>query len=159
MERLVEGRVRVGIHIAAPTLLFGQRPRARELGARAPLDGLFSWREDHHASREGAIGAATLAAGRTAAAASLYVDVDPATLEVLGGIALRARVYRREPAHRGAGIASRMPGAVAAGHIEGAYGDDLYFLWRLARRWKADCGAGEERSDRPDYTFAVTGGA
>jgi exoribonuclease-2 len=48
--------------------------------------------------------------------------------------------------------------SIAAGRVEGAHGDELFILWRLARSLKVLRGAGEERSDRPDYTIRVVAG-
>ncbi len=157
VERLAEGRLRVGIHIAAPALCFA-RGHALEDLARERLSTVYFPGGKITMLPEAAIGAATLAEGRTVAAASLYVDVDPATLDVL---AVESR-FERVPIAANLRIAeleSRLnTEAVAAGRVEGAYGEDLYFLWRLAKRWKADRGAGEEKNDRPDYTFRVSDG-
>jgi exoribonuclease-2 len=157
VEALANGRMRVGIHIAAPTLFF-DRGHALEGLARERLSTVYFPGGKITMLPEAAIGAATLAEGRTVAAASLYVEVDPATLDVLAvessfervPIAVNLRIAELE---------SRLNAeAVAAGRIEGAHGEDLFFLWRLARRWKTDRGAGEEKNDRPDYTFRVSEG-
>ena len=157
VERLAEGRVRVGIHIAAPTLCFG-REHALEKLARERLSTVYFPGGKITMLPEAAIGAATLAEGRAVAAASLYVDIDGATLDVL---AVESR-FERVPIAANLRIAeleSRLNAdAVAAGRIAGAYGEDLFFLWRLARRWKSDRGAGDEKNDRPDYTFRVAAG-
>jgi exoribonuclease-2 len=51
VERLADGRLRVGVHIAAPALFFGRAHRARGGRARAALHGLLSRRQDHDAAR------------------------------------------------------------------------------------------------------------
>jgi exoribonuclease-2 len=48
--------------------------------------------------------------------------------------------------------------SVAAGKVEGPHGEDLFALWRLARVLKALRGAGDERTDRPDYNIRVADG-
>jgi exoribonuclease-2 len=47
---------------------------------------------------------------------------------------------------------------VSAGRVEGAHGDSLLFLWKLAKFLRAARGAGEEKGDRLDYTFRVADG-
>ena len=48
--------------------------------------------------------------------------------------------------------------AVSAGAIEGVHGADLLLLWKLAKFLRAARGAGEEKSERLDYTFRVADG-
>jgi exoribonuclease-2 len=152
-----DGSLRVGVHIAAPALWFG-RDHALETLARERLSTVYFPGGKITMLPQAAVESATLAAGRRVAAASLYLDVDPVSMEV------RSRESRLEWIRiadnlRLAELDSRLnDDTVAAGRVEGAHGDDLYALWRLAKSLKALRGAGEERADRPDYTIRVADG-
>jgi exoribonuclease-2 len=101
---------------------------------------------------------ATLAAGRRVAAASLYLTLDPASLEVRGHES-RLEWIRVADNLRLGDLDRRLnQDAVAAGKVEGPHGEELFILWKLARSLKVLRGAGEEKSDRPDYTFRVDAG-
>jgi exoribonuclease-2 len=105
-----------------------------------------------------AVERATLGEGRRVPAASLYLDVDEHSHEIRG---TQSRLEWVEIAAnlRLADLDRRMDeAAVTAGRVEGAHGDDLLALWRLARSLKAARGAGEEKGDRLDYTFRVAAG-
>ena len=149
--------VRVGIHIAAPALFF-DRTHGLEAVARERLSTVYFPGGKITMLPPGAVDDATLAAGRDVPAASLYLDVDPATFEVKAADSRLERV-RIADNLRLADLDTRMDeAAVATGRIEGAHGDDLFFLWKLARALKAARGAGEEKTDRLDYTFRVAEG-
>jgi exoribonuclease II len=105
-----------------------------------------------------AVEAATLAAGRRVPAASLYLTVDPDSLEVLSSES-RLEAVSIASNLRLADLDQRMgEEAVAAGRIEGSHGEDLLALWKLAKFLRARRGAGEEKGDRLDYTFRVAAG-
>jgi len=156
VRRGPEGLV-VGIHIAAPTLLFA-REHPLEAVARERLSTVYFPGGKITMLPEAAVERATLAAGRRMPAASLYLTLDAE------GLAVKSTESRLEwlvvaDNLRLADLDARMDeAAVASGRIEGAHGDDLFALWRLARALKALRGAGEEKSDRLDYTFRVAGG-
>ena len=101
---------------------------------------------------------ATLSAGKRVASLSLYLTVDGETLEVtatdtrLEWLPIAANLRLAELDTRA------NEESVALGRIEGAHGDDLYALWRLARALKAVRGAGEEKADRLDYNIRVADG-
>ena len=149
--------VRVGIHIAAPALFF-DRAHGLEAVARERLSTVYFPGGKITMLPPGAVDDATLAAGRDVPAASLYLDVDPATFEVKAADSRLERV-RIADNLRLSDLDVRMDeDAVASGRIEGAHGDDLFFLWKFARALKAARGAGEEKTDRLDYTFRVVEG-
>ncbi|HUP30145.1 MAG TPA: ribonuclease catalytic domain-containing protein [Usitatibacter sp.] len=151
-----EGLVRVGVHIAAPALWFG-RDHALEALARERLSTVYFPGGKITMLPGEAVERATLAAGRSVPAASLYLDVDPVSMEI------RASETRLERVPivanlRLAELDTRLnDGTVAEGRVEGAHGDELFLLWKLAKFLKAARGAADEKSDRPDYTFRVAG--
>jgi exoribonuclease-2 len=156
LQRRADGSFVVGVHIAAPALLFS-RGHALEAIARERLSTVYFPGGKITMLPDEAVQGATLAAGRRMPAASLYLTVD----ESLAVTASESRLEWLTIADnlRLADLDRRMAEeAVATGRIEGAHGEDLLFLWRLARALKAVRGAGEEKADRLDYTFRVAGG-
>ena len=157
VERLKSGRLRVGVHIAAPALYFGAG-HSLEAIARSRLSTVYFPGGKITMLPEEAVERATLAAGRRVAAASLYLDVDPASLEIAGTESRMEWVTIADNL-RLADLDQRLDeSAVARGSIEGAHGEDLFTLWKLAKFLKAARGAGDERPDRLDYTIRVAGG-
>jgi exoribonuclease II len=157
VERPGSGRLRIGVHIAAPALFFG-RDHALEALARERLSTVYFPGGKITMLPEAAIAEATLGEGREVPAASLYLDVDPDTLEVKG---VESRLERVAIATnlRIAELETRLnEESLAAGRVEGAHGEDLHLLWRIARKLRAARGAGEEKSEKLDYTFRVEGG-
>ncbi len=157
LERGDDGTLVVGVHIAAPSLFFG-RAHPLEAIARERLSTVYFPGGKITMLPGDAVAAATLAEGRTVAAASLYLTVDATTFEVR---ASESRLERVPIAAnlRLADLDTRMSQeAVVAGRIEGAHGEDLLTLWKLAKFLRAARGAGEEKGDRPDYTFRVAEG-
>jgi len=152
-----EGALRVGIHIAAPALFF-DRAHALEAVARERLSTVYFPGGKITMLPADAVERATLAAGRRVPALSLYLQVDPASLEVRGAES-RVEWIRVEDNLRLAELDKRLNDeAIAAGRVEGAHGEELLMLWKLARNLKVLRGAGEEKSDRPDYTIRVEAG-
>lgn len=157
IEALDAGLVRIGIHIAAPALLF-DRAHGLEAVARERLSTVYFPGGKITMLPDAAVAQATLAAGRRMPAASLYLDVDPASFEVRATDS-RLEWVRIADNLRLAELDLRMTDeAVAAGRIEGAHGEHLMLLWRFAKFLKAARGAGEEKAGRPDYTIRVAGG-
>ena len=147
----------VGVHIAAPAIAFG-RDDALEAIARERLSTVYFPGGKITMLPGEAVARATLAAGTTVPAASLYLTVDAATLEVKGA---ESRIERIAIADnlRLAELDTRLnEETVAAGRVEGAHGEELFVLWKLAKFLKAARGAGEEKTDRLDYTFRVAEG-
>ncbi len=157
VERLPDGRLRVGVHIAAPALGFA-RDHPLEAIARERLSTVYFPGGKITMLPAEAVDVSTLAQGRRVAAASLYLVVDPVSMEILESES------RLEEVHivanlRLAELDQRLnEDAVAAGKVEGPRGDDLFALWRLAKSLKALRGAGDERIDRPDYNIRVATG-
>ncbi len=153
VEALEGGRHRVGIHIAAPALVFGV-DHPLEAIARERMSTVYFPAGKITMLPDAAVERATLAEGRRVPALSLYLTVD-ASLEVLASdsrlesVAIAANLRLAE-------LDTRLNDAsVADGFVPGPHGEALFLLWRLARALRALRGAGEERSERPDYTLRV----
>ena len=157
VRTLPGGEIRVGVHIAAPALFFS-RAHPLESIARERLSTVYFPGGKITMLPQDAVDQATLAAGRRVAAASLYLTVDASSLEVRGHES-RLEWITIADNLRLAELDSRLnEAAVAAGRVEGAHGDELFTLWKLARSLKVLRGAGDEKSDRPDYTIRVEAG-
>jgi len=157
VERLEGGRLRIGVHIALPSLLF-DRAHPLEAAARERLSTVYFPGGKITMLPQDAIEGATLASGRRVPAASLYLTVDGGSLAVLEAESRLDRVEMAGNLHL-AELDTRLHAeAVAAGRVEGPWGEELLTLWRFARSLRALRGAGEERSDRLDYTFRIDAG-
>jgi exoribonuclease II len=157
VERLADGKLRVGVHIAAPSLFFGREHVLEDL-ARERLSTVYFPGGKITMLPEAAVAQATLAEGREVPAASLYLDVDPDTFEIA---ATDTRLERVTIATnlRIAELETRLhEESLAAGVVDGAHGADLLLLWRLAKKLRAARGAGEEKGEKLDYTFRVADG-
>lgn len=154
VERLADGRVRVGVHIATPALFFG-RDHPLEAIARERLSTVYFPGGKITMLPQEMVECATLAAGREVPAASLYLTLDAASLEVRA-VESRLEVVPLAANLRLADLDRRLDeDAVGAGRVEGPHGEDLLLLWRFARALQALRGAGNERTDRLDYTIRV----
>jgi len=157
LRRLDGGGFVVGIHIAAPALLFG-RGHALEAVARERMSTVYFPGGKITMLPDAAVEQATLARGRRMPAASLYLKVAPDGMTVSGAESRLEWLTIAENL-RLADLDVRMAEeAVASGRVEGPHGEDLWILWRLARALKAARGAGDEKTDRLDYTFRVSQG-
>ena len=157
LERMPDGRLRVGVHIAAPALFFGTG-HGLEAVARERLSTVYFPGGKITMLPESVVAAATLAAGRRVPAASLYLDVDAQSLEVRGSES-RLEWITVADNLRLSELDTRLnEEAVARGSVEGPHGEDLFTLWKLARSLKAGRGAGDEAPDRLDYTIRVVEG-
>ncbi len=157
VERRADGRLRIGVHIAAPALFFGTT-HGLEAVARERLSTVYFPGGKVTMLPEGAVARATLAAGRRVPAASLYLDVDPASLEIAGAESRLDWITVADNL-RLAELDQRLnEETVAQGRVEGPHGDDLFILWKLAKFLKTARGAAEERADRPDYNIRVSEG-
>jgi exoribonuclease II len=157
VERLDDGRLRIGVHIAAPTLFFG-RQHALEAVARERLSTVYFPGGKITMLPEDAVVRATLAEGRRVPTASLYLTVDARTLDVEHADSRLEWITIESNLRLGELDARLNAAAIAAGRVEGPHGDDLLLLWRFATRLKEARGAADERLDRPDYTIRVVEG-
>jgi exoribonuclease-2 len=157
VERIDGGRLRVGVHIAAPSLFFG-RDHPLEAIARERLSTVYFPGGKITMLPEEAVRSASLAEGHRIPAASLYLTIDASSLAVQATES-RLEWVRVADNLRLEALDGRLNAeSVAAGRIEGAHGEELLQLYHLARSLKVLRGAGEERPDRLDYTIRVAAG-
>jgi exoribonuclease-2 len=156
VAKLGEGRIRIGIHIAAPAL--GIVPgSAIDTCARERLSTVYFPGGKITMLPDSAIAAHTLGEGRPCPALSLYLDLAPD-----GTIGAQATRVERVP------IAVNLrhdsleevfnDAALAAGKVDHRYGEELALLWRFATaREAARRGAAAEAEPRAEYSFHVAG--
>ncbi|MEO5693645.1 MAG: RNB domain-containing ribonuclease [Usitatibacter sp.] len=157
VERRSDGRLRVGIHIAAPSLFFGTT-HPLEAVARERLSTVYFPGGKITMLPDSTVEQATLAAGKRMPAASLYLDVDPVSCEIAASES-RLEWITVADNLRLAELDTRLnEETVALGKVEGAHGEDLFALWKLAKFLKGARGAAEERADRPDFNIRVSQG-
>ncbi|HZZ93541.1 MAG TPA: RNB domain-containing ribonuclease [Usitatibacter sp.] len=157
VERLDAATLRVGVHIAAPSLFFG-RDHGLEAIARERLSTVYFPGGKITMLPAEAVRAASLAEGQRVPAASLYLTVDATSHEVRDAQSRLEWVHIADNLRLEALDTRLNAESVAAGRIEGAHGADLLDLYKLARALKVLRGAGDEKSDRLDYTIRVTEG-
>jgi exoribonuclease-2 len=146
------GKLRIGIHIAAPAL--GVAPGdALDAVPRARLSTVYFPGGKITMLPPAAIEAFSLAEGRQCPALSRYLELAPD-----GSIAAQpTRIERVPVAHNLRHYALEevfSEASLAAGRIEHPCGDALAGLWRLTRSLEAARGAGETEA-RAEYSFYV----
>jgi exoribonuclease-2 len=154
VERLADGSLRVGIHIAAPAL--GIAPgSAIDAAARERLSTVYFPGGKLTMLPEAAIRTFTLSQGGPRPALSLYLEVAP-------DLSIRSRETRveqiaiAENLHHGALEEALLEPALAAGRVDHPRGEALSLLWRVARALEAARrGAAAEYEARPEYSFHV----
>ncbi len=151
---LLDGRMRVGIHIAAPAL--GIQPEsalgrsARERLSTAYMPGLKITMLP-----PAAVEAFTLAEGQSRPAVSLYVDCDPETF------AISAEFSRIESVPIAANLRHQQVESLDDAFETGGpakdipFADELRWLWRFAQSLEALRGKAGNAQDRLEYNFYV----
>ncbi|MDP2809400.1 MAG: RNB domain-containing ribonuclease [Rhodocyclaceae bacterium] len=150
---LANGGMRVGIHIAAPGLGFAP---GSDLGriARERLSTVYMPGRKITMLPDGVVERFTLAAGRTAPAISLYLDVAP-DLRVLSKetriervpVVANLRHHDIEPVFNEETLAAGLP--------DFPFRDELKRLWELASVLEAGRGKSSANPQRKDYGFVV----
>ena len=157
LEAIADGKLRVGVHIAAPALWF-PRDDALEAMARERLSTAYFPGGKVTMLPPAAVQHATLAQGRRVPAASLYLTVDAGTFAIEAAESRLEWITVADNLRIGEVETRFNDESVAAGRVEGLHGTELLTLWRLARSLKAMRGAADEKADRPDYNIKVDAG-
>ncbi len=149
-----EGGFRVGVHIAAPALLFEHDSPLDRLAATR-LSTVYFPGDKITMLPPDAVSGGTLAAGHEVPVVSLYVDVGAdlsigSTHSAIERVRITANIRIQE-------LATRFtPDHLAAGKVPGEFGDALHVLWRIANQLKLLRGsAAEDLTGKVDYNFTV----
>ena len=157
LTRGADGGLRVGIHIAAPSLGFGPDSDLGRI-ARSRLSTVYMPGRKITMLPEAVIDSHTLAAGQTVPALSLYLDVAPdlrlrgheTCLEAVPVVA-NLRHHDIEPLFNAETLATGF-----AGIGDFPFRDELTRLWELATVLEAARGqAGQGNQNRKDYQFRI----
>jgi exoribonuclease-2 len=154
------GRIRVGIHIAAPATAI-LRDDPLDVVARSRMSTVYAPGLKITMLPEAWIAAYSLDQGRTLPALSLYLNLDPqgvrveSTVSVLERIRIEANLRHDELA----AVATEQ--ALSSGPVSGlAFGAQLAALWRLASgllKQREAARGRPEASGRVDYSFELQG--
>ena len=154
---LPDGRLRVGIHIAAPAL--GIAPgSALDAIARERLSTVYFPGGKVTMLPEPALAAYTLGTGAARPALSHYLELDAG-----GAVTARTTRIERVPVaenlRHGALEEVFNEATLASGRVEHRYAEKLTALWRLARALEAARrGPVADHEPRPEYSFYVENG-
>ncbi len=154
---LVDGRLRVGVHIAAPAL--GIRPDS-QLGriARGRLSTVYMPGNKITMLPPEAVEAFTLAGGRSCTVISLYLDCDPQSFAIeneftrIERIRIAANLRHQQLEALDAALASGGP------VVDTPFADELRWLWQLAVQLEAARGKSADTQERTEYNFQVEDG-
>jgi exoribonuclease-2 len=153
-----DGRMRVGVHIAAPALAFTPGSDVGAI-ARERLSTVYMPGHKITMLPEAVIAPFSLGEGATRPALSLYFDVDSASGAVLGSETRIEQVHvlanlrhhqvevLNETFERG--------GALHAADPDVPFAADLHALWRFALALEAARGKASVNTDRAEYSFYV----
>ena len=163
VEILADGRVRVGIHIAAPALGI-VRGDAVDAIARARLSTVYMPGDKITMLPDEVVDVFTLKEGGLRPALSLYVIVDRATQDIVATETRAERVFVKSNLRHNTLDAQVTEEALASGEGDYPHKDDIAMLWPLAqalfeKRQAARAGYGLRREvpGNTDYNFYVDG--
>ncbi len=166
LQGLGSGSVQVGIHIAAPGLLF-EPGSALDQIARQRLSTVYMPGHKVTMLPDAVVQACTLQAGQDCPAVSLYVMVDETTLEIKGSqtrlervpMAANLRYDQLETIVTADWLQASAEAAASAAPALAQQHAQLSFLYRLAQHLKAgrELARGKpEVFNRPDYNFKLS---
>lgn len=154
LTELPEGRLRVGIHIAAPALGFGPESDVGRI-ARNRLSTAYMPGQKITMLPPEVIEGFTLAEGAPRAAVSLYVEVDPSSFQILAEetrieqVPIAANLRHHE--------VERLNDALATGEASGdmPFARELQVLYHFACALEAARGKSGNAVERIEYSFEV----
>ncbi|AKQ57400.1 RNB domain-containing ribonuclease [Bordetella hinzii] len=159
VTRLSDGRVRVGIHVAAPGLSVTRGSDLDKL-ARQRLSTVYMPGDKIPMQPDSVIQTFSLDAGREVPALSLYVTADPSSGEIIASETRIERIVVRENLRHNQLDAEVTEAALADPDAPLPYGHWLRPLWQLAQALSAqrDIIRGKpENNSRVEYSFYLDG--
>ena len=163
VEDLADGRVRIGVHIAAPALGIQRGDEVDEI-ARTRLSTVYMPGDKITMLPDSVVEAFTLAEGGLRPALSLYVIVNRETQEIVASETRAERVFVKSNLRHNTLDELVTEEALAAGSGEYPHKDDIAVLWPFAlalfeKRQQARAGYGLRREVQrnTDFNFYVDG--
>jgi len=159
VQQLPDGRIRVGVHIAAPGLSVTKGSELDKL-ARARLSTVYMPGDKIPMQPDSVIAAFSLDAGREVPALSLYVVADPATGEIAETETRLERIVVRENLRHNLLDIKITEEKLADPDSDLPYGHWLRPLWQLAQALSArreEVRGKPENNSRVEYSFYLDG--
>ena len=163
VEDLADGRVRIGVHIAAPALGIGRGDEVDSI-ARSRLSTVYMPGDKITMRPDSDVEAFTLAEGGLRPALSLYVIVNRETQEIVASETRAERVFVKNNLRHNTLDELVTEEALAAGSGEYPHKEDIAVLWPFAlalfeKRQQARAGYGLRREVQrnTDFNFYVDG--
>jgi exoribonuclease-2 len=163
VEHLADGRVRIGVHIAAPALGITRGDEIDAI-ARTRLSTVYMPGDKITMLPDSVVAAFTLAEGGLRPALSLYVIVNRETQEIVASETRAERVFVKNNLRHNTLDELVTEEALAAGSGEYPHKDDIAVLWPFAlalfeKRQQARAGYGLRREVQrnTDFNFYVEG--
>ena len=163
VEDLADGRVRIGVHIAAPALGIGRGDEVDSI-ARSRLSTVYMPGDKITMLPDSVVEAFTLAEGGLRPALSLYVIVNRETQEIVASETRAERVFVKNNLRHNTLDELVTEEALAAGSGEYPHKEDIAVLWPFAlalfeKRQQARAGYGLRREVQrnTDFNFYVDG--
>jgi len=154
VEKLINGRYRIGIHIAAPSLGFAPESELDTL-ARDRMSTVYMPGDKITMLPDDVVDAFTLAEGRTVPCVSLYVDVEPADWAIANEESKieRIRISANLRHHQ-------LDDAVTEENLASGAGDyphkeDIAVLWQFAGALEIGRGRPSANANFQDYNFNI----
>ena len=157
--QLMDDRVRVGIHIAAPATAI-VRGDALDQAARARMSTVYAPGVKITMLPEPWIEQFSLTAGKVLPVLSLYVDVERDTLRPLGRETRLERILIEANLRHDLLDEQVTETHVTAGSLEVPHGRELVFLWHFARALLAEREVARGKAEptgKIDYSFVLDG--
>ena len=154
VQKLVNGRIRVGIHIAAPALGFAPESELDAL-ARDRMSTVYMPGGKITMLPDDVVEAFTLAEGRTVPCLSLYVDIEPADFAIA---AEESKIERIEVAanlrhnHLDELVTEENLAANAGDY---PFKDEIAFLWKFAGALETGRGRPSANANFHDFNFNI----
>lgn len=156
LVRRDDGRIRVGVHIAAPALGIALGSPLDEI-ARARQSTVYIPGDKITMLPSAAIERYTLQAGRAVPALSFYAEFSP-ELELIETESRIESVWIEENLRHDTLDLVFNEAAVVAGHVDHPFGSELLLLHAIAERLESGRGkTNGGREQRPEYSFIVDG--
>lgn len=159
VTELPDGRIRVGVHVAAPGLVVTRGSELDKL-ARARLSTVYMPGDKIPMQPDAVIQAFSLDAGREVPALSLYATADPATGEIIESETRIERIVVRENLRHNQLDERITEAALADPQSDLPYGHWLRPLWKLAMALSArrdEVRGKPENNTRVEYSFYLDG--
>lgn len=149
--------VEIGVHIAAPALYFGLDAALEKLAATR-LSTVYFPGDKITMLPPAAVEHATLLEGRTCPTVSYYAVFDANSMELQSTRSAIDRVKIARNLRIGDLEKYFHEDALAAGKVDGEYGDELLLLHRVAKALAVRRGKDANEQDRVDYNFDIVDG-